>query len=155
MAGPTPEVRQSPATLSSATVQRIAGKVFVKLLGSGLETKKFLEPRLKKAGYATLDGIPASELQEISRVGTGKLTKDEYNSLSGSVSSVRDVSRKNVVKLAKSFIEKGFNQGFPLTVGILPVHEPRKEVSLVDCLFLSELSYMHEFVAGASKCRFV
>ena len=62
------------------------------------------------------------------------------------------MSQKNVFKLSKSYVEKGFNQGFPLTVGILPLVGPCREVSPVNFLFPSEQSFAHEFVAGTSRC---
>lgn len=63
------------------------------------------------------------------------------NSQSGLVSSVRGVLQNSVLKLAKYYIEKGFNQALPLTVGIVPLAGPVKEVSSVVVLFLSEPSF--------------
>eukprot|EP00904_Undaria_pinnatifida_P012475 jgi/Undpi1/8358/HiC_scaffold_25.g10826.m1 len=104
--------------LSNATVQKFAGKATARMGETKL--RKLLETRLQALGYASMASLPATELQDLTQLGSGTVLMTEAVGLTRG-EAIRAINQPNVHRIAKQLVAKGFNPEFPLTVGVLPM----------------------------------
>lgn len=119
--------------LSNATVQKFAGKATARMGETKL--RKLLETRLQALGYASMASLPATELQDLTQLGSGTVLMAEAVGLTRG-EAIRAINQPNVHRIAKQLVAKGFNPEFPLTVGVLPMkNSSEKEVRVVENMF--------------------